>query len=152
MKLSSKAIGVISGTSALLIATSTILANVLIKNNPTDPVKPINPLDRDKTYHHYSLVNKMIGNEKLNKLINFSKQDKSIVYFIDEDLFLANFKSIITDTFKTIPAFKQNYLGYEITCNYKIKDTKTILIDLVWKLPSSNYKYYDQFALNLETA
>lgn len=151
MKLSSKAIVGITATSALLIATSTILANVLIKNNSTDPTKPINPLDRDNTYHHYSLVNKMMSNEKLNKLINFSKKDKTLVYFIDEDLFLENFKSIITDTFKTIPSFKQNYLNYEITCNYKIKDTKTILVDLVWKLPNSDYKYYDQFALNLET-
>ena len=68
---------------------------------------------------------------RINNLINFYEFEGNVVYFIDEQIFLNNFKSIITDTFKTIPAFKRNYLNYEITCNYKIKDTKSISIDLV---------------------
>lgn len=150
MRISSKAMTAITISSVVLIATSTILVNVMIKENSTDPIKPDNPLDRDKTYHHYSLIDKMSTNEKLDKLINFQEVDGNVVYFIDEDLFLANFKSIVTETFKSIPAFKRNYLSYEITCNYKIKDTKSILVDLVWQLPDNKNKYYDQFVLSLE--
>ncbi len=151
MKMSSKSVAALTISSVVVIATSTVLANVLIKNNSTDPTKPVNPLDRDKTYHHYSLIDKLSTNQKLNKLINFYEQDGNIVYFIDEDLFLANFKAIVTETFKTIPAFSRNYLNYEITCNYKIKDTKSILVDLVWQLPENKNKYFDQFVLKLET-
>lgn len=151
MKISSKAMAGLTISSAVVIATATILTNVLIQNNSTDPTKPVNPLDRDKTYHHYSLIDKLSTNEKINKLINFHEQDGNVVYFIDEDLFLASFKTIITETFKTIPAFSRNYLNYEITCNYKIKDTKSVYVDLVWQLPGNKNKYFDQFILKLET-
>lgn len=149
MKLSNKAIAGITITSAVVIATSTVLANLAIRH--TNPDKPVNPLDRDKTYHHYSIIDKLSTHEKLNNLINFYEFEGNVVYFIDEQIFLNNFKSIITDTFKTIPAFKRNYLNYEITCNYKIKDTKSISIDLVWQEPGNKNKFFDQFILNLET-
>ncbi len=151
MKINSKAMSGITIGSALIIATSTILTNVLIKNNSTDPVKPINPLNRDKTYHHYSIIDKMSTNEKLSKLINFYEKDGNVVYFVDEDLFITNFREIVRETLKAIPAFSHNYLNYEITCNYKIKDTKSIYVDLVWQLPNNINKYFDQFVLKLES-
>lgn len=150
IRMSKKVIGAISATSAALITGTTVAANVLIKNE--NGAKPnTNPLNRDKTYHHYSLVNKIATNEKINNLIGVQHSDSSVIYIIEEQRFLDNIKNIVQETLKSIPAFAQNYLNYTIDCHYKIT-TKSILIDLLWYLKGAKNKYFDQFELVLQTA
>lgn len=150
INISKKAIMTLTGCAAALVAASTVLANALIKSDNGNTGK-INPLNRDKNFHYYSLTNKMSTNKKLSNLIDFSKTDKQMVYFINEQKFLSNFKSIIQDTLKQIPTFSANYLNYQIDCHYKIKDTKSIMVDLVWYEPGAKAKFYDQFQLVLQT-
>ena len=150
MKVSSKAVGIIAGVSALLIAAATVTANILLQDE-TGQSKNTNPLNRDKSYHHYSIVNKLASNDKINDLITMVKQDDSITYVIEEQKFLANIKLLVQDALKTIPAFAQKYLNYQIDCNYKI-NTKSILVDLVWFEPGAKNKFFDQFELILQSA
>ncbi|XQP55995.1 MAG: DUF5452 domain-containing protein [Mycoplasmoidaceae bacterium] len=150
IKLSKKAIGAITATSVLLITGSTVIANVLLKDE--QGIKPIdNPLGRDKSYHYYSLVNKMAANEHLNNLITVVQSGSSIAYIIDENKFLSNIKIIVQDTLKQIPAFAEDYLSYSIDCHYQI-NTKSILVDLVWAKPDAKNKFFDQFELILQSS
>lgn len=148
IKMSKGAITAISLTSAGIIAGSTVLANLAMKESSQQD-KKVNPLDRDSNFHHYTIVNKIAANTNLNNLIDTIKKDNVLIYCISEAKFLANFKSIVRDVLKDIPTFSQKYLGYTIECNYKIKNTKSILIDLVWYEPGNKTKFYDQLELVL---
>ena len=150
VKVSKKVIMAISACSAALIATSTILANLLIKSN-TSSSRVEDPLNRGNNYHHYSICNKLQANTKLSSLVDFIKDDKMMVYIISEAKFKANIKQIIRDTFKSIPAFSSNYLNYKVECQYKINTPRSVLVDLVWYEPNSSYKYFDQFELQLQS-
>lgn len=151
VKLSKAAIMSISGGSAVIIAGSTILTNIALKNESGNN-KWINPLNRGKDYHYYSLLNKIQSNAKLKNLVDFVKDEKQLVYFINENKFKQNFQSIVQDALKATSTFSQNYLNYVIECNYKLKNTKSILVDLVWYEPNNKTKFYDQFQLVLDVA
>jgi len=151
VKLSKKAIMGISAGSAVIIVGSTVLANIALKKE-TGNSGWKNPLDRGKNYHYYSILNKIQSNTKLKDLIDFAKGEKQLIYFINKSKFENGFKSIVQDALKATPNFSQNYLNYVIECNYKIKDTRSILVDLVWYEPNNRTKFYDQFELYLETA
>lgn len=150
VKMSKKVIGAITGVSTALIVGSTVAANLLIKSENGSIVNP-NPLGRDKTYHYYSLVNKISNNSKLNNLISIQKIETGIVYIIEEQKFIDNIKTIVQEALKSIPAFSQDYLNYIIDCHYKI-NTKSVLVDLVWYKQNTNKKYFDQFELILQSA
>lgn len=150
IRMSSKIIGVISGSSAALIGGTTVTANVLLKNENGEIVVNNNPLNRDKTYHHYSIVNKVMENEKINDLITIKQKDSGIVYVVEENNFIRIMKSIVKDVLKSTSSFSKNYLNYIIKCNYKI-NTKSVLVDLVWYEPSVTNKFYDQFEIILQT-
>lgn len=150
IRMTKKIVGVISGSSAALIGGTTVTANVLLKNE--EGTKPnINPLNRDKSYHYYSLVNKISANEHLDDLITIIKDDDNITYVIDEQKFVSNIKTIIQETLKSIPTFAQNYLNYKIDVHYKI-NTKSVLVDLVWYEPEAKNKFFDQFELLLQAS
>lgn len=150
IRMSKKVIGIISGSSAAVIGGTTVTANVLLKDE-IGQKQNTNPLNRDKSYHHYSLVNKLEGNENLDNLISMVKEDDSVTYIIDEKKFVSNIKSLIQETLKSIPAFAENYLNYQIDVHYKI-NTKSILVDLVWFEPEAKNKFFDQFELILQTS
>ena len=150
IKMSKKTVGIISGVSASLIAGSTVTANILLKDEIG--AKPnLNPLNRDKNYHYYSLVNKISQNEKINNLISVVRSDSSITYVIEEQKFLDNIRSIVQDALKEIPSFSDRYLNYIIDCHYKI-DTTSVMVDLVWYEPENVKKFFDQFKIILENA
>lgn len=149
IRMSKKVIGVISGSSAALIGGTTVTANVLLKDEIG--VKPnTNPLDRDKSYHYYSIVNKVASNPNLDNLITMVKGDDSVAYILEEEKFVTNIKNIVQDALKSIPTFASDYLNYKIDIHYKI-NTKSILVDLVWYLPEAKNKFFDQFELLLQT-
>ncbi|MCQ3907886.1 MAG: hypothetical protein MJ219_04160 [Mycoplasmoidaceae bacterium] len=128
IKMSKKAIGAITGVSAALIAGTTVAVNLLMKNEKG--AKTNNPLNRDKNYQYYSLINKISSNEKLNNLIGIQRTESSITYVIEEQRFIDNIRLIVQDALKEIPAFSEKYLNYVIDCHYKI-NTKSVLVDLV---------------------
>lgn len=148
--LSKKVIGIISGSSAVLVGGTTVTANVLLKNETAEKTNT-NPLGRDKSYHYYSLVNKISQNEELNNLINIQRTDVGVIYIIDEQKFVSSIKFIVQEALKSIPTFSKNYLNYKIDVHYKI-NTKSILVDLVWYETESKNKFFDQFELILQTA
>ncbi|MCQ3915243.1 MAG: hypothetical protein MJ195_00335 [Mycoplasmoidaceae bacterium] len=129
MKMSKKTIGIIAGSSAALIAATTITTNVLIKNENREKDNK-NPLNRDKSYHYYSLVNKISQNEKINNLISMIRTESGITYIIEEKKFVDNIKAIVQEALKSISTFARTYLNYTIDVHYKI-NTKSILVDLV---------------------
>ena len=149
ISMSKKVIGVISAGSAAVVGGTTVTANVLLKNE-TGTKQSSNPLDRDKTYHYYSLVNKISSSDKLDNLITLVKDDDSLNYIIEEKKFVANIRSIVQEALKSIPAFAQNYLNYTIDVHYKIS-TKSVMVDLVWYEPEAKNKFFDQFELILQT-
>jgi len=151
VKLSKKAIMAISGGSAVIIAGTTILTNVALKKEQGSSGWK-NPLNRGKNYHYYSILNKIQNNAKLKDLVDFVKEEKQLIYFINEKKFVKGFKSIVQDALKATSPFSQNYLNYVIECSYKLKNTRSILVDLVWYEPNDRTKFYDQFELYLETA
>lgn len=150
IKMSKKTVGIITGVSAALIAGTTVTANILLKDEIG--VKPNNnPLNRDKSYHYYSLVNKISKNEKLNNLIGIVRSGSSITYIIEEQKFVDNIRQIVQDALKEIPTFSEKYLNYVIDCHYKI-NTKSVLVDLVWYEPEAKNKFFDQFELLLQSS
>lgn len=149
IKMSKKAIGAITGVSAALIAGTTVAVNLLMKNEKG--AKTNNPLNRDKNYQYYSLINKISSNEKLNNLIGIQRTESSITYVIEEQRFIDNIRLIVQDALKEIPAFSEKYLNYVIDCHYKI-NTKSVLVDLVWYEPGAKNKFFDQFELLLQSS
>ncbi|MBQ0045825.1 MAG: hypothetical protein KBS35_02960 [Mycoplasma sp.] len=150
IKMSNKVIGIISGSSAALIGGTTITANVLLKDEIG--TKPnTNPLGRDKSYHYYSIVNKIASNPQLDNLITMIKDDNNVTYILEEEKFLSNIKPIVQEALKTIPTFAADYLNYQIDIHYKI-NTKSIFVDLVWFKPEAKNKFFDQFELILQTS
>ncbi|MCQ3908132.1 MAG: hypothetical protein MJ200_00800 [Mycoplasmoidaceae bacterium] len=129
IKMSKATVGIIAGSSAAIIAGGTVTANLLIKSEYPER-KNTNPLNRDKSYHYYSLVNKLSQNSKLNNLISMQRTDSGIIYIIEEQKFVDNIKSIVQDTLKSISTFARTYLNYTIDVHYKI-NTKSVLVDLV---------------------
>jgi len=151
IKLSKKAIAAITGVSVVVITCSIVLASFALKNEQSQTQKKKQPLDRDSNYHHYPISNKIATDAKLNNLIDKIEQDRSVIYVISEERFKSNIKSIAVNALKNISAFSKTYLNYSFECHYKIKDTKSILVDLVWFEANSKTRYYDQFVLSLET-
>lgn len=150
IKMSKKTVGIITGVSATLIAGTTVTANILLKDQIG--VKPnLNPLNRGKNYHYYSLVNKISKNEKINNLIGIVRTDSSITYVIEEQKFIDNIRLIVQDALKEIPTFSEKYLNYVIDCHYKI-NTKSVLVDLAWYEPEAKNKFFDQFELLLQSS
>lgn len=147
-KMSKKAMGIIAGSSATIIASVTVTANILLKNE-TNKKDNTNPLNRDKNYHYYSLVNKISQNENLNNLISSQISETGITYIIDEKKFVDNLKMIVQQTLKSISTFSKTYLNYTIDVHYKI-NTKSVLVDLVWYEPNAKIKFFDQFELVLQ--
>lgn len=150
MKVSNKMVGAIGGVSALVIGGSTILANTLLQDEQAQQ-RNANPLNRDKSYHHYSIASKLANNSNINNLICLINVGDSIVYIIEEEKFVNNIKVLIQDALKDIPAFASKYLNYQIDCHYKI-NTTSILVDVVWFEADSTNKFFDQFELILQTA
>jgi len=150
VRLSKKTIGLISAGSAAIIGGSTVLANLALKQEASHKGNT-NPLDRDKNYHYYSLLSKIRTNTKLKDLVDYVRDEKQLIYFINENKFVNGFKSIVQDALKATSTFSLNYLNYVIECNYKLKNTRSILVDLVWYEPNNKTKFYDQFELCLET-
>jgi len=151
IRLSKKAIAAITGVSVVIITGSTILANLALKQEKQQDSKKVNPLDRGSNYHHYPISNKIATDTKLNNLIDKIEEEGSIIYLISEQKFVDNIKSYAINALKNTSAFAKTYLNYNFICNYKIKNTKSILVDLVWFENSSKIRYYDQFVLSLET-
>lgn len=149
INISKKTIGVVAAISAVLIAGLTVTANILLKNENGNK-QNTNPLNRDSSYHYYSLVNKISQNERLNSLISIQEIDGNVIYVVDEQKFLNNIKAIVQETLKSISTFSKSYLNYIIDVHYKIS-TKSILVDLVWYEPNTINKFFDQFELVLQT-
>ena len=150
VKVSKKAMSFFCVVLAILIASTTIVSNLMIgkTNNIQDTTK--NVLNRDNYYHHYSLTNMLQNNFKLNNFVQTVAKDNFYTYIINEERFINNFKEIIRNSLKNISVFSSNYLSYIIKCNYKIIGDTKINVDLVWYLPSSKTKYYDQFSIELQ--
>lgn len=149
IKMSNKIIGVIAGSSAVIIAGTTVAANLLIKNENQKHII-INPLNRDSSYHYYSLVNKLTQNKNLNNLIGIQRTDQGVIYIIEEQKFVQNIKSIVQETLKSISTFSKTYLNYVIDVHYKI-NTRSVSVDLVWYEPQAKNKFFDQFELILQS-
>lgn len=135
---------------AVLIAGSTITANLITNGQRNDVIRK-NILNRDNNYHHYSLTNMLQNNFKLNDLVQTITQDNFYTYIISEEKFINNFKEMVRSTLKSLSTFSSNYLSYVIECNYKIVESFKINVDLVWYLPSNKTKYFDQFAIELQS-
>lgn len=135
---------------AVLIAGSTITANLITNGQRNDVIRK-NILNRDNNYHHYSLTNMLQNNFKLNDLVQTVTQDNFYTYIISEEKFINNFKEMVRSTLKSLSTFSSNYLSYVIECNYKIAESFKINVDLVWYLPSNKTKYFDQFAIELQS-
>lgn len=152
IKLSKKAISAISISSAAIIAGGTVTAGILIKNNKSseEDKKTTNPLNRDKSYHKYSIVNKIKSNPKLSNLIKLEKSEDFFIYVIDEKKFTDNIKTILQEALQSINLFSANWNSYKLEVSYKLVNTSLIKIDLVWYLPNSKIKYFDQFELMLQ--
>ncbi|XQP55389.1 MAG: DUF5452 domain-containing protein [Mycoplasmoidaceae bacterium] len=150
MKMSKKTMGIIAASSAAIIAGTTVTANVLIKNESKQK-ENTNPLNRDKSYHYYSLVNKISQNENINSLITMQRTDVGVMYIIEEQKFVDNIKSIVQEALKSISTFARTYLNYTIDVHYKI-NTKSVLVDLVWYEPGAKNKFFDQFELILQSS
>ena len=149
VRMSNKVIGIISCSSVAVIGGTTVTANVLLKDEIGQQIS--NPLDRDKSYHHYSLVNKLESNPNLDNLISMVKEGDNVTYIIDESKFVSNIKSLVQETLKSIPSFAENYLNYQIDVHYQI-NTKSVLVDLVWFEPNAKNKFFDQFELILQAS
>lgn len=135
---------------AILIAGSTITANLITNGQRNDVIRK-NILNRDNNYHHYSLTNMLQNNFKLNDLVQTITQDNFYTYIISEEKFINNFKEMVRSTLKSLSTFSSNYLSYVIECNYKIAESFKINVDLVWYLPTNKTKYFDQFAIELQS-
>lgn len=135
---------------AILVAGSTITANLITNGEQKNDIIRKNILNRDNNYHHYSLTNVLQNNFKLNDLVQTIAQDNFYTYVISEEKFVNNFKEMVRSTLKSLSTFSSNYLSYVIECNYKIVEPFKINVDLVWYLPSNKAKYFDQFAIELQ--
>ena len=149
IRMSKKVIGAISGSSAALIGGTTVVANVLIKDENTYKPKDVNPLHPQKEYHHYSIVETMASKVKLNDLITTVYSQTGITYIIEQDKFEQKIIGLVQSALSNIKRFS-DYANYTIQVHYKI-NTKSILVDLVWFKSSDTNKYFDQFELQLHT-
>ncbi|MBQ6970561.1 hypothetical protein IJQ19_03160 [bacterium] len=116
---------------AVLVAGSTITANLITNGEQKNDVIRKNILNRDNNYHHYSLTNVLQNNFKLNDLVQTIAQDNFYTYVISEEKFVNNFKEMVRSTLKSLSTFSSNYLSYVIECNYKIVEPLKINVDLV---------------------
>ncbi|MCQ2957141.1 MAG: hypothetical protein MJ233_04955 [Mycoplasmoidaceae bacterium] len=128
MKMSKKAIAIISGSSAAIIAGTTIAANLLIQNESGQSDQPDSPSHPSKNDHYYPIIKQLKDNEKWSNLIDIVRDGRSITYIINEDKFVANIINIVRETLDKILTFKDRYYKIEVT--YKT-NTKSILVDLV---------------------
>lgn len=149
IKMSNKVVGIISISSAVLIAGTTITANLLINNENGSSDKPDSPTHPNKNEHYYPIVKQLKDNEKWKNLIEIVHDGRSITYVINEKKFVDNIISITQESLNKITTFKDKYYKIEVT--YKT-NTKSILVDLVWYEPDSINKFYDQFEIILQTA
>lgn len=148
IKMSKKVVGLISGSSAAIIAGTTVTANVLVKDENSSDIKPSNPEHPGKEFHHYSIVDTIAKNDKLNDLITPLYSEMGITYIIQQETFENKIISIVQDALSNIAKFK-DYANYKIKVHYKI-NTNSILVDLVWFKTDDN-KFFDQFELVLHT-
>lgn len=149
IKMSKKVIGAISGSSATLIGGTTVVANVLIKDENSYQPKPTNPLHPQKEYHHYSIVETMASKVNLNDLITTIYSKTGITFIIEQTRFEQKIIGLVQQALSNIKRFN-DYANYTIQVHYKI-NTKSILVDLVWFKASDTNKYFDQFELQLHT-
>ena len=150
IKMSKKIVGVIAGSSAVLIAGATVTANILLKDE-IGQVPNTNPLNRDRSYHYFSIGKQVKESINLNDLVNVVPSEHGITYIIEEEKFLKNFKNIVQEALSKISTFKDDYLSYIIDCHYKI-NTKSVSVDLVWYQPDAKNKFFDQIEIILQTA
>ncbi len=150
IKMSKKVIGVIAGSSAVLIAGATVTANVLLKDE-IGKIPNTNPLNRDKSYHYFSISNEIKKTTNLNSLITVVPSQQGITYIIQEERFISNIKNIVQEALSKVSTFKDDYLSYIIDCHYKI-NTKSVSVDLVWYQPDAKNKFFDQIEIILQAA
>ncbi len=147
IKMSNKIVGIISVSSAVLIAGTTITANLLINNENGSADKPDSPTHPNKNDHYYPIVKQLKDNDKWKNLIEIVRDGRSITYVINERKFVDNIISITQEALNKITTFKDKYYKIEVT--YKT-NTKSIIVDLVWYEPDSINKFYDQFEIILQ--
>lgn len=153
INLNKKIISVISFATALTVAVSTIICAIAVTNS-NDVIEPEsnnndNPLDRDNNYKKYNISQKIGKNELINEMVDSIIQDNNYIYVINEQKFITTMNKVIKDVLKNDINFSNNYNEFVIECSYKIITNLNIKIDLVWYLPNSQKKYYDQFDLLL---
>lgn len=152
INLNKKVVGIISFGSACTIGAATTLSTIaLTKDNEVIDNNEISnyPLNRNIGYTNYSISENLINSKNIEQIVSIINDGENYLYVINEQTFLQNIEPIIRDTFSNISKFSSNRNNYKIECNYLIASTSTIQIDLVWYLPNSKIKYFDQFEINL---
>lgn len=143
-----KLINIITFSLICIIIGGTVCGNLLVHNNNRNEL-PQTLLNRGKNYHHFSLINQLKKEERINNLVKIICDNNHYMYVISEENFRNNMKQIIQSCLKKINIFARDYLAYKIECNYKILNDK-INLDVIWFLSNNYVKYYDQFVISLD--
>lgn len=144
------AISLISGFLSLsVIGATTMVVTNLFSNSISDK-KEVKPLNRGDNYEHYELSNYLIKDKHLSLILKTNLEQGNKKY-IDEIKLQYYLRTRFREVLEQIPKFKNKKNQYSLKFNYLIQpDNQSVLLDVVWFIPNSDWYYFDQLNIKLK--